>query len=123
MVKALVKVLEEGKIYCARCDEEMKLAVLPQYEFEEGITLHSVQGYKCSSCNKVFFSVEQAQELEARTEELKECTFGFKRKVMISGRSLVVGIPVELAEHVHLKAGTAVKILPVSNEGFLVKKL
>ncbi len=119
----MVKALQEGKIYCARCDEEMKLVILPRYEFEEGITLHSLPGYKCSSCNKNFFTEEQAQEMAARTEELKGSIFSFKRKVLISGRSLVVGIPVELADHIHLKAGTAVKILPVSNDGFLVKKL
>lgn len=114
--------MEEGKIYCAHCDKEMKLVVLPRYEFEEGVLLHRVQGYTCPSCRQLFFTSEQAKEMEVRTNELKEYTFGFKRKVTVSGRSLVLGIPSELAEHVHLTSGTEVKIVPISNDSFLVRK-
>ncbi len=115
--------MEEGKMYCAHCDEEMKLVILPNYEFEEGVTLHTVRSYKCPRCKQLFFTEVQAKEMEARTNELKEYTFGFKRKVTISGRSLVLGIPVELAEHIHLEQGTEVKIVPVSNDGFMVRKV
>ncbi len=115
--------LNKNKIYCARCDQEMKLVTIPNYEFEDEIVLHNVSGYKCASCNHTFFTEEQAKEMEARTEELKEYTFGFKKKLTISGRSLVLNIPAELADHVHLKQGTPVKITPLSNEGFLVRKL
>jgi|SRR3989338_1984446 len=115
--------LEEGKIYCAQCDKEMNQVILPHYEFEEGVDLHRVQAYKCHSCNNLFFTEEQAKELEARTNELKEYSFGFKKKLTISGRSLVLNIPVELADHAHLKAGTPVKIVPLSNERFLVRKI
>ncbi len=114
--------MEEGKLYCAQCEQEMKQVIVPHYEFEEGVTLHRVQGYQCASCNQLFFTQEQAKEMEVRTNELKEYTFGFKRKVTISGRSLVLGIPVELAEHVQLKQGTIVKIVPISNDSFLVRK-
>lgn len=117
------KQLEEGKIYCVHCDKEMKPVSLPSYEFEEGFTLHTVSGYKCSTCQKVFFTEEQAKEMEARTEEMKEYTFGFKRRVGVSGKSLVVTIPSELAEHIHINQGTEVKILPVSNDSFLVRKV
>ncbi|MBI2669299.1 hypothetical protein HYX14_05655 [Candidatus Woesearchaeota archaeon] len=110
-------------ILCAKCDKEMRLVSIPQYEFEEGLPLHHVQGYKCQTCAQLFFTEEQAKEMEMRTDELKEYAFGFQRKVTISGRSLVVGIPAELAEHIHLKPGTPVKILPISNDGFLVRKV
>lgn len=115
--------LEENKIYCVKCDEAMKLVSLPSYEFEEGTPLHNVQGYKCFRCGKLFFTEAQAKEMEARTNELKEYTFGFRRKVTISGKSLVIGIPSELAEHAKITSGTPVKILPISNEGFIVRKI
>lgn len=121
MVKT--KKLEQGKIYCVKCDEDMKNVSIPSYEFEEGIPLHNVQGYKCIKCQQLFFTEEQAQGMKARTDELKEYSFGFRRKITISGRSLALGIPLELAQHIHIKPGTPVKIVPVSNDSFLVRKM
>lgn len=110
-------------LFCAKCDVEMKLVVLPKYEFEEGYLLHNVHAYQCSKCNKTFFTEEQANELELRTKEVKEYGFGFLRKITISGKSLVVGIPAELAEHLHIKQGQKVKVIPIAREGFMIKKL
>jgi len=36
---------------------------------------------------------------------------------------MVLGIPAELAEHTHLRPGMTVKIFPVSNDGFIVRKV
>ena len=66
--------------------------------------------------------LDKAKEMEARTNELKEYRFGFERKLTISGRSLSLGIPSELASQLNLKKGQKVKIYPVSNEGILIKK-
>lgn len=111
---------EHGWI-CAKCNVEMRLGVVPKYEYTEGIPLNNVQALRCPKCNNVFFTEEQADEMEARTEEIKKRDFSFPRKVTISGKSLVVGIPSELAEHLHIKKGQKVRILPSSN-GFLVQK-
>jgi len=100
---------------------ELKPAILANYEYEEDIPLHNVSALKCPKCDNVVFTEKQADELESRTEELKKRTFGFPRKVTISGKSLVVGIPSELAEHLHIKKGQKVRILP-SRNGFLVQK-
>jgi len=107
--------------YCAKCNIEMRLGVVPKYEYTEGIPLYNVQAYLCPKCDNVFFTEEQADEMEARTEELKKRTFAFLRKVAVSGKSLVIGIPSELAEHLRIKQGQKVKILPSSN-GFFVQK-
>lgn len=61
--------------------------------------------------------------MKERTSELKEYTFGFERKVMVSGKSLVVSIPYELAEHLHIRQGQKVKIFPVADEGLMVRKV
>lgn len=115
--------LDEGKIYCAKCEEEMRLIFLPKYEYEEGLPLHNVQSYKCMNCGNLFFTEEQAKEMEARTSELREYQFGFDRKVTLSGKSLVVGIPSELASHLKIKQGTKVKVIPLATEGFMIRKV
>lgn len=116
------KKLTEG-IFCVKCDVEMKRGILPRYEFEEGYPLHNVQAYLCPKCSNIFFTEEQANEMEARTAELKEYTFGFERKVTISGKSLVVGIPSELVDHLNIKQGQKVRIIPVAKDGFMIRKL
>ncbi len=108
-------------IYCAKCKVQMKLGVLHKHEYEEGYPIHNVHAYQCPKCNRVFFTEEQAHEMESRTAEVKEYTFGFERKVTISGKSLVVGIPAELADHLKIKQGTKVRVIPIAKEGILIK--
>ena len=63
--------LKDG-IYCAKCNVEMKLGILPRYEYEEGTPLLNVKAYLCPKCNNSFFTEEQAHEMEARTNVLNE---------------------------------------------------
>lgn len=114
--------LKDG-MYCGKCESEMKLGILPRYEFEEGYPLHHVQAYLCTNCKNYVFTEEQAHEMEARTEELKEYAFGFERKIMMSGTSLAVGIPAELADHLKIKQGQKVRIIPIAKDGFMIKKI
>lgn len=118
----VTKQMKESSIYCAKCDEEMRLILLPKYEYEEGLPLHNVGAYRCNSCGKIFFTETQAKDLEARTNEIKEYKFGFERKITVSGKSLVVTIPYEIADHLNMKAGQMVKLFPIAKEGFLIKK-
>ena len=113
--------MKEG-IYCAKCNIQMRLGVVPRYEYEEGYPLHNVQAFQCQKCKNLFFTEEQAHQIEVCTNELKEYTFGFERKVTISGKSLVVGIPAELADHLNIKQGQKVRIIPVAKDGFIIKK-
>lgn len=114
--------MKENAIYCAKCNKEMREVLLPKYEFEEGLPLHSVHAYRCDNCGKVFFTEKQAKELKARTNELREYSFSFERKLTVSGRSLVLGIPSEIVEQLKLKQGQKVKIFPLSKEGFVMRK-
>ncbi len=115
--------LKENVFYCATCNKEMNLVLLKNYEFEEGIPLKNVPAYQCAKCHEFFFTEEQAKKMEQRTNLLQQHIFAFQRKITISGKSLSLSIPIELADHLHLKQGTAVKILPLAKQGFLVKKL
>lgn len=117
------KPLKENVPYCVKCDEEMQEVLLPRYEYVEETVLHNVNAFRCNSCEKLFFTQQQAKAMKARTQELQEYTFGFERKVLVSGKSLVVGIPQELAEHLDIHQGQTVKIYPLANEGLIVKKL
>ncbi len=119
----MVKQMKENIPYCAKCDEEMQEVLLPKYEYDEGFLLHNVGAFRCNKCGKVFFTENQAREMKARTDELKEYVFGFERKVTISGKSLVVGIPHELADHLHIQQGQKVKIYPVADEGLMIRKI
>lgn len=64
------KVQPKEGICCAKCDVEMKEAVLPQYEYIECYPLHNVQAFKCPKCKNIFFTEDQANEMEASYEDL-----------------------------------------------------
>ena|SRR3989338_1121105 len=117
----MAKTLKDG-VYCAKDGGTMRRGFVPQYEYEEGYTLRNVPAYICPKCGKIFFTEEQASEMERRTKEKKEYSFGFERKVTVSGKSLVVGIPSELAEHLKIKRGQKVRIIPVARDGFMIRK-
>lgn len=100
----------------------MRREKLPVYDYVKGYPLHDVPAYRCASCGEVFFTEEDADEMEARTRKLEEQEFGFERRITVSGGSMVVSIPHELARHLHLARGQVVRVIPVSRQGFLVKK-
>ena len=111
------------RIYCARCDVEMKETIIPEYEYLEGYPLQNVRAFKCDKCKNIFFTEEQAKEMQIRTKEIKEHVFGFERKVTVSGKSLVVSIRHELAEHLKIKQGARLKLVPLAKDGFIVQKV
>ncbi|MBI3413390.1 MAG: hypothetical protein HY051_04920 [Candidatus Aenigmarchaeota archaeon] len=100
----------------------MNETVLDRYEYMEGFQLFKVPGFQCKRCGNLFFTERQVDDMERRTEELKMHTFAFRRTVAVSGKGLVVRVPSDLAEHLNLKEGEAVRILPVNHDGFLVER-
>jgi len=109
-------------IYCAKCHVEMKLGIVPEYEFTSGFPIYNMPAYLCHKCDNVFFTEEQADDLESKTKERIKRSFGFDRKVAVSGKSLAIGIPSELARHLHLKKGQKLRLTPVSDNAFLIRK-
>lgn len=114
--------MKEGAVYCAKCDSEMRPTVLPTYEYLEGHALSNLPAYKCPKCDNVFFTERQADDMKQRTKTLVESTFGFHRKITVTGRSLAVTIPQELASHLNLSKGVTVKIIP-STGGLMIRKV
>jgi len=114
--------MKEGTVYCAKCDSEMRLTVLPSYEYLEGHALSKIPAYRCPKCGNVFFTEQQAADMRQRAKTLVESTFGFHRKITVTGRSLAVTIPQELASHLNLSKGVTVKIIPPTG-GLLIRKV
>jgi len=113
--------LKEGKIYCASCNFEMKKVVLSNYEFFEGYPLKNVSAFKCLNCGKLFFTEEQVAIMNKRTAELRQSFFGFERTVTKSGRSLAITIPSELVDHLKIRKGEKIKVIPLAKDGFVIK--
>lgn len=111
------------KIYCANCNILMQKSILSEYEYLVGLPLKNIPTYKCPRCKQIFFTEKQSASMERKSQAMEQSRFGFERKITISGKSLAVTIPSELAEHLMLKQGSKVKIMPLSNETILVKKL
>lgn len=106
---------------CMQCNEEAKEVVLDVYEYEEGIPLRNVKAYECPKCGEFIFTEDQVEDMERRTDMIKAEMFGFKRKVTISGRSLVINIPEDLVRHMNIEKGKKVKIIPAGKKRFIVE--
>ena len=117
------KKMVKEQIYCAKCSTLMQETILPEYEYVVGLPLKDVSAYKCPNCNEIFFTEEQASSMEKRSKALERVRFGFERKITITGKSLAVTIPSDLANHLLLKQGSKVKIVPLSDESILIKKM
>lgn len=77
-----------------------------------GVSLGKFPGEACPACKETFLDEPGMAELEQRARKLGIWGLGKKLKVVRSGNSLVIRIPVELAEHMKLKAGTEVYVHP-----------
>lgn len=114
--------VKEGDIFCAKCNKKMLKVVLPSYEYEEGLTLHNVEAFKCKKCKQRFFTEEQAEVLEQKTMEIKKHAFVFVRKITRSGKSLAINIPEDLVNYSKLRQGLHIKIMPLDKNSFIVSK-
>lgn len=112
--------MRERHIYCAKCEVEMKRTVLSSYEYLEGLPLPQVPAYQCSRCNYIFLTEQQANAARKRTATIMERRFAFERRVTISGKSLAITIPQELAAHIGIKQGSKVRLRPLEQHGFVV---
>lgn len=110
-----------SQIICKKCGIEAKEIILDSYEYETGIPLRNVHTYECPKCKEFIFTEEQVDEMEKRTDIIKSEIMTFKRKVTISGRSLVINLPEDLVRHMNILKGKEVKIIPDGKKRFIVE--
>lgn len=108
------------RIECVKCDIEMQYTILPSYEYLEGLPLAQVPAYTCPRCHQIFFTEQHANAMHKRTAQIMQQRFAFERRVTISGKSLAITIPQELAVHIGIKQGSKVRLRPVEQHGFMV---
>ncbi len=85
-----------------------------------GVSLGKFAGETCPACKETFLDEVGMADLEQRARQLGVWGLGKKLKVVRSGNSLVIRIPAELADHMHLKAGTEVYVHPEGGDRIVV---
>lgn len=106
---------------CTKCKEEVKRTIIDRYEHEKGIVLEKVEAFECPKCHEFVFTEKQIEEVERRAELIKVHRFSFERKITISGRSLVINIPEDMARHMKLSKGKKAMLTPMDDKRFLVE--
>lgn len=106
---------------CSKCRLNAKKVVLDKYEYIEGIVLHNVEAYQCPKCKELFFYEKQVEAMDKASEEIKAHAFAFNRKIIVSGRSLVINLPEDLTRHMNLTKVEMIKLQPLDHKRFLVE--
>ena len=77
-----------------------------------------VQGFECPKCGEEIFTHDQAVEGEklAMSKGLWGPTLWLERKVTTIGDSVAIVIPKDIAKHLKLKKGDAIKIGTLEDE-------
>ena len=109
------------KLICKKCKEEAKKVMLKKYEHEKGIVLENVEAYECPRCKEFIFTEKQIEDIENTTDFIKVHKFSFKRKLTVSGRSLVINIPEDVVRHMKLEKGKTTKLTPLDDKHFVVE--
>lgn len=81
------------------------------------------RGLNALNATSLFFTAGQVDEMERRTDLIKAHSFAFERKVTVSGRSLSINIPEDLARHLHVLKGKAVRLIPLDDKRFMVETI
>jgi ubiquitin C-terminal hydrolase len=109
------------KMICIKCKEEARKVVLDSYEYGRGVKLKDVETYECPKCHEFIFTEKQIEEIEKRTEAIKVHMFSFERKITVSGRSLVINIPEDVARHMKLVKGMKARLTPIDDKELLIE--
>lgn len=105
---------------CPSCGKgTLRKAMIEESMF--GVRLGKFPGETCGACEETFLDESAMTELEERARKAGIWGLGRKLKVVRSGNSLVIRIPVELAEHMKLKAGTEVYVHPEGADRIVVE--
>ena len=88
---------------------------------EFGISLGKFKATVCTACGEAFFDSDIARKIQAKSKELGLFGLAKKTKVAQVGNSLAVRIPKEIADFLHLKKETEVRIVPKNNHEVTIK--
>jgi hypothetical protein len=96
--------------YPCRCGGKLVKAPISIEYF--GIDFGIREGHVCTTCGDEFLTDEIWQEIEDRAKEAGIFGLEHKVKVRMSGNSLVVTIPPEIAKYVGIGKETLVSLVP-----------
>lgn len=101
----------KNKEKCPIC-EKGNLIKTKEEHFHQGINLGFYPAEKCSSCGEVFTEGKYMQEIEKKAKEKGIWGLGKRTKVTVSGNSLAIRIPKEIADYLKIKKDKNVYIHP-----------
>ncbi len=100
---------------CPKCNSDVAPSLLHLPFGSHMVELHC---YKCPS-GHLFSTSQQLNSAERREAPSLE----LKRKISVSGNSLIVRIPVDLASHLKLSEGDDVALRISGEKSFVVEKV
>ena len=108
---------------CPKCKKNMKKTKIDYDIDEEKITVHDVPALKCTSCDHISMSTEQAEHFYNILEKLQgsQKTLSLHRTLSSDGKSLILRIPKDIAHALNLSSKDEVEIW-VDGQRVIVEK-
>jgi YgiT-type zinc finger domain-containing protein len=108
---------------CPKCGDSVKKTKIDYDIDEEKITVHDVPALKCSSCDYITMSTEQAEHFYNILERLhgSKKSLSLHRTLSSDGKSLILRIPKDIATTLNLSSKDEVEIW-VDGQRVIVEK-
>lgn len=108
---------------CPKCGDSMKKTKIDYDIDEEKITVHDVPALKCSGCDYITMSTEQAEHFYNILERLhgSSKSLSLHRTLSSDGKSLILRIPKDIATALNLSSKDEVEIW-VDGQRVIVEK-
>ncbi len=104
---------------CAMCNGRLVRRKAP-FDFEDA-DFGEYTADVCARCGEAFFTPESSRAIDTKARELGLFGSGHSGKVSVSGRGLVLRIPVELARQLSLHKGQTVTLRLRGRHRFVVE--
>ena len=90
---------------------------------QAGIYFGKYKAEICTYCGESFFDEETSIAMETKSKKLGLFGIEKRAKIGVSGNSLTIKIPKEIAKFFHLRKGQTVSIRPYSKDKIEIEKI
>ena len=117
---------------CPICEGKIEERKIQLSLFNGKIQINPITAFECKKCNEVFIDEDESKRIDRITrlepyhsqiEEMRKHQFRLRRKIGLSGRTLIVRIPKDIQKIISFKEGEEIEIYPEGKNKIIIEKI